>query len=130
MNRYFKEVLDTHVLIRDWLGNADTPVEVCDDLLSRFGPAFTMVPPSGVFFDFNALNRFFRAQHGARAGLGIQIADLQVIAESESGATVTYTERQEIPGQSPTQRFATAVFEINHDERVMWRHLHETFTAK
>lgn len=23
MNRYFKEVLDTHVLIQDWLGDAD-----------------------------------------------------------------------------------------------------------
>jgi len=127
MNRYFKEVLDTHELIRDWLGNAETPLETCDDLLSRFSPDFSMVPPSGVFFDFNALNRFFRAQLGARAGLIIEIADLQIIAESERGATVTYTERQIIPGQNTTQRFATAVFDINPDGRVMWRHLHETF---
>ena len=127
MNRYFKEVLDTHELIRDWLGDAETPVETCDDLLSRFSPAFSMVSPIGVLFDSHALNRFFRSQQGARAGLTIEIVDLHIIAESEKGATVTYTERQTIPGQNVTQRYATAVFDIDPDGRVMWRHLHETF---
>ena len=54
MNRYFKEVLDTHELIRDWLGNAETPLETCDDLLSRFRPDFSLARPRGGFFDFNA----------------------------------------------------------------------------
>ncbi|MNE10748.1 hypothetical protein D3C80_1034690 [compost metagenome] len=86
-----------------------------------------MVSPIGVLFDSHALNRFFRSQQGARAGLTIDIVDLHIIAESEKGATVTYTERQTLPGQNVTQRFATAVFDIDPDGRVMWRHLHETF---
>lgn len=126
MNRYFKEVLDAHELIRNWLGDPDAPIQVCDDLLSRFSPAYSMVTASGALLDFSALNSFFRAQRGARVGLMIEIEDMQMVAESESGATLVYKERQHIPGQSATCRFSTVVFDIDSDEHVIWRHLHET----
>ncbi|MCU5774736.1 DUF4440 domain-containing protein [Erwiniaceae bacterium BAC15a-03b] len=129
MNRYFKEVLDAHELIRDWLGNAETSVEVCETLLSRFSPAYTMVTPGGKLLDFTALNSFFRTQHGARAGLNIEIEDMQIVAESERGATLTYKELQQLPGQHAILRFATVVFVTDPEGHVIWRHLHETFLS-
>lgn len=126
MNRYFKEVLDAHELICCWLGNEDAKNEVCENLLERFSAAYSMVTPTGALLDFTTLNTFFRAQRGARPGLEITIKDMQVVAESEDGATVVYKELQQLPGQNTTLRFSTVVFELNHDGNVIWRHLHET----
>ncbi|MGD8163084.1 DUF4440 domain-containing protein [Pantoea sp. FN0307] len=126
MNRYFKEVLDAHVLIRSWLGNKDANDEVCENLLARFSPEYSMVTPGGALLDFTTLNAFFRTQRGARPGLEIDISDMQVVTESEKGATVVYKELQKLPEQGPTLRFSTVVFELNHDGEVSWRHLHET----
>lgn len=126
MNRYFKEVLDAHVLIRSWLGNKDANIEVCENLLARFSPEYSMVTPSGALLDFTTLNSFFRTQRGARPGLEIDINDMQLIAESEKGATMVYKELQQLPEQNSTLRFSTVVFEFNHDGGVIWRHLHET----
>ncbi|WP_336777488.1 DUF4440 domain-containing protein [Pantoea sp. USHLN256] len=126
MNRYFKEVLDAHVLIRSWLGNKDANIEVCENLLARFSPKYAMVTPSGALLDFATLDSFFRTQRGARPGLEIDIIDMQIIAEGEKGATVIYKELQKLPEQNPTLRFSTVVFELNNDGEVIWRHLHET----
>lgn len=63
---------------------------------------------------------------GARPGLEIEIDNMQLIAESAAGATVTYQERQQLPGQEATLRFSTVVFELGADNQVVWRHLHET----
>ncbi|MHC5178435.1 DUF4440 domain-containing protein [Serratia rhizosphaerae] len=126
MNRYFQEVLDAHTLIRRWLGDGDSPVAMCDDLLARFSPDYSMVTPGGALLDFPSLTTFFRAQCGARPGLEIEIDNMQLIAESAAGATVTYQERQQLPGQEATLRFSTVVFELGADNQVVWRHLHET----
>ncbi|MDC9595088.1 DUF4440 domain-containing protein [Xenorhabdus sp. IM139775] len=126
MNRYFQEVLDAHELIRCWLGDSSTHPDVCENLLARFSPAYSMVTPSGALLDYTTLNTFFRTQCGAKAGLQIEIEYMQVIAESDKGATVTYQECQIIPEQSSTLRFSTVVFELDHEGRVIWRHLHET----
>lgn len=119
MNRYFKEVLDAHVLIRSWLGNKDANIEVCENLLARFSPEYSMVTPSGALLDFTTLNSFFRTQRGARPGLEIDINDMQLIAESEKGATMVYKELQQLPEQNSTLRFSTVVFEFNHDGGVI-----------
>ncbi|WP_340615113.1 DUF4440 domain-containing protein [Xenorhabdus thailandensis] len=126
MNRYFQEVLDAHVLIRRWLGDATSPAEVCEDLLARFSPAYSMVTPGGGQLDYTSLTSFFRMQCGAKSGLEIEIDNMQLIAESATGATVTYQERQLLPGQDATLRFSTVVFELGADNQVIWRHLHET----
>lgn len=127
MNRYFQEVLDTHQLIRRWLGDARSSPEVCENLLARFSPAFSMVTPGGSLLDYAALNSFFRTQCGGRAGLEINIENMQIIAESTTGATVTYQEQQQCPGERATRRFSTAVFEWGGEGGVLWRHLHETW---
>lgn len=130
MNRYFREVLDAHVLINNWLGDGDSHDEVCETLLSHFSPAFTMVTPGGVLLDFAGLSAFFSTQRGARQGLNIEIRDMQMIAENSRGATVGYKELQHLPGQDVTRRFSTAVFELNHDGHIRWRHLHETLLCQ
>lgn len=125
MNRYFQEVSDAHELIRHWLGNSEVAPEVCEKLLARFSPLYSMVTPGGALLDFAALSAFFRAQRGTKEGLQIEIINLQLIAESTGGATVTYQERQQQPGQRATLRFSTVVFEVC-DGQIIWRHLHET----
>jgi len=126
MNRYLKEVLDAHELIRHWLGNKDAHDDVCEKLLARFSPEYSMVTPGSALLDFPALSAFFRTQRGARPGLNIDICDMQIVAESERTATVVYKEMQQLPGQSSTLRFSTVVFEVNDAGNVTWRHLHET----
>lgn len=126
MNRYFQEVLDTHELIRCWLGDETAANEVCETLLARFSHAYSMVTPGGVVLDFTALASFFRTQRGAKRGLHINIENMQLVAESAGSATVTYQERQQLPGQSATLRYSTVVFESQQDGTVRWRHLHET----
>ncbi|WP_419963326.1 DUF4440 domain-containing protein [Pantoea vagans] len=126
MNLFMKEVLDAHELIKEWLGNETAKDEVCEDLLARFSPAYSMVTTGGGLLDFTTLNSFFRTQRGARPGLAIEISDMRVIAESDIGATVVYKELQQLPDQSPTLRFSTVVFESKPNGKIIWRHLQET----
>lgn len=126
MNRYFQEVVDAHELIRHWLSDETAPDEICETLLARFSPAYSMVTPGGAMLDFTALASFFRTQRGARKGLHIDIENMQLVAESAGGATVTYQERQHLPGQNATLRFSTVVFESDPEGAIHWRHLHET----
>ncbi|QCA06303.1 DUF4440 domain-containing protein [Pantoea vagans] len=126
MNLFMKEVLDTHELIKEWLGNETAKDEVCEDLLARFSPAYSMVTTGGGLLDFTTLNSFFRTQRGARPGLAIEISDMRVIAECDTGATVVYKELQQLPDQSPTLRFSTVVFESKPNGKIIWRHLQET----
>lgn len=126
MNHYFKEVLDAHILIGRWLGEPNCPEDVCDKLLARFSPAYSMVTPNGVKLDYPSLVTFFRSQGGRKEGLEIKIENMQLITESAIGATVTYQERQSMPDQSESLRFSTVVFELGQNNQVIWRHLHET----
>lgn len=126
MNRYFKEVMDAHELIRYWLGNSAADDKVCENLLARFSPAYSMMTTGGTLLNINQLNSFFRTQRGARPGLNIEMTDLQIVAESEGGAIVIYKERQKNCEQAATLRFSTVIFELNQDGSVIWRHLHET----
>jgi len=126
MNLFLKEVLDAHELIKEWLGNETAKDEVCEDLLARFSPAYSMVTTGGGLLDFTTLNSFFRTQRGARPGLAIEISDMRVIAESDTGATVVYKELQQLPDQSPTLRFSTVVLESKPNGKIIWHHLQET----
>ncbi|MDO6708844.1 DUF4440 domain-containing protein [Photobacterium sp. 1_MG-2023] len=126
MNRYFYEVIAAHELIGRWLSDVNCPIEVCDNLLARFSPAYSMMTPGGEFLDNTLLTSFFRTQCGAKPGLKIEIDNLQLVAEHATGATVTYQERQQMPDQEATWRFSTVVFELEAENQVIWRHLHET----
>ncbi|GAA5644587.1 hypothetical protein VPR01S_01_02080 [Vibrio proteolyticus NBRC 13287] len=126
MNRYFQEILDAHDLICCWLSDVRSPTQVCEELLTRFSPAYSMVTPDGAQLNYTSLTSFFQAQCGAKPGLKIKIDNMRLITESEVGACVTYQERQQLPGQRSTLRFSTVVFELGKGDQVIWRHLHET----
>ena len=129
-NPYFDDVLSTHVLIREWLSGEATAAENCADLLARFSPGFTMVAPGGMRLDHAGLTTFFQGAGGSRPGLAMRIADLQLIQESATGATVSYREFQSLPGAENTERWSTVVYEKTPDGALLWRHLHETWAAR
>ncbi|SUE06443.1 Uncharacterized protein conserved in bacteria [Pantoea agglomerans] len=68
MNRYFKEVLDAHELIRNWLCNIEAHDEVCEELLARFSPAYSMVTPGRCLTGFHDTKWVF--PHSARCTSG------------------------------------------------------------
>lgn len=128
-NRYFDDVLATHVMIREWLGGEATAPGYCAALLARFSPDFTMISPGGKQLDAAGLAAFFRAAGGSRAGLQMRIADLVLIQESAAGATVSYREFQCLPGGDSTERLSTVVYDTSPAGTLLWRHLHETWMA-
>lgn len=128
-NPYFDDVLSMHVLIREWLSGEATAPDHCADLLARFSPDFTMVSPGGQQLDGAGVTQFFRAAGGSRPGLAMRITDLAVIQESAAGATVTYREWQSLPGADNTERLSTVVYEKTQNGALLWRHLHETWSA-
>lgn len=126
MNRYFQEVIDAHQLISDVLGEHDASGDKRLQLLARFNPAFTMVAPSGAIFDHQRLVDFFEQQQGTRPGLTISLFDFILIAEDEKNAIIAYKERQDFPDKPSTLLYSTLV--LTHEQnRLQWRHLHETF---
>ena len=128
-NPYFDDVLSTHVLIRAWLSGEATAPQHCADLLARFSPGFTMVAPGGMRLDGAGLAALFQGAGGSRPGLAMRITDLQLIQESAAGATVSYREFQCLPGGDSTQRLSTVVYDSSPAGTLLWRHLHETWTA-
>ena len=129
MNRYIKEVFDAHELIQRWFTDAAAPQSVCDELLARFSPTYSMVTLTGHLLDYPKLCGFFAAQRGAKAGLHIHVGQPVLIAESAQHGVVTYQERQQLPGQAATLRYSTVVFEVDAQGNLLWRHLHETAAA-
>jgi len=128
-NRYFDDVLSTHVLIRAWLAGEAAAPDHCAQLLARFSPDFTMVSPGGKQLDGAGLIKFFQGAGGSRPGLAMRITDLVLIQESSAGATVTYREFQSLPGGENTERLSTVVYDTTPAGTLLWRHLHETWVA-
>ncbi|SMG25688.1 DUF4440 domain-containing protein [Cedecea sp. NFIX57] len=121
MNIWFKEVLEAHVAIEQWLGTSKGELEA---LLARFANDYSMIALSGVRLDYPALCGFFSASGGSREGLAIEVDNLQLLDEWPQGAAVLYRETQTLNG-STTVRWSTVIFR-REDEKVLWRHLQET----
>lgn len=128
-NRYFDDVLSTHGLIRDWLAGSDMQAEKQASLLARFAPDFSMVAPSGKQLGMAGLAALFTAAAGSRPGLQMLITDLVLLQQSDTGATVTYRERQSQSGLHASERLSTVVYEKTPDGRLLWRHLHEAWVV-
>ena len=125
---YFDEVIEAHRQIEQWFalpqGN-----DALDNLLTRFSPRFSMITPLGRVLDFEALTALFKMAGGMRNGFRIELSELRGIDQHERGATVSYRERQVDATGLETDRRSTVVFEKELSGRVIWRHLHETFTG-
>ena len=128
-NRYFDDVLSTHVLIRAWLAGEAAAPDHCAALLARFSLDFTMVAPGGMQLDHAGLTKFFQGAGGSRPGLAMRITELVLIQESAAGASVTYREFQSLPGGDSTERLSTVVYDTTPAGTLLWRHLHETWVA-
>lgn len=121
MNIWFKEVIEAHVAIEQWLGTSKGELEA---LLARFAKDYSMVALSGAKLDYPALCGFFRTSGGSREGLAIEVDSLQLLDEWPQGAAVLYRETQTLNG-STTVRWSTVIFR-KEGSKVLWRHLQET----
>ncbi|MRT58545.1 DUF4440 domain-containing protein [Enterobacteriaceae bacterium RIT693] len=124
MNIWFKEVIDAHIAIEQWLGAGLGEREA---LLARFSDDYSMIALSGAQLDYPALCGFFSASGGSRQGLVIEVDNLTLLDEWQHGAAVLYRETQTLNG-STTVRWSTVIFRQKGDN-VLWRHLQETGQA-
>ena len=124
---YFDEVIKAHIAIEQWLAEERDGREL-EQLLTRFSPQFSMVSPLGRVLDFAALNELFMLAGGKKLGFRIELSELRGIALHEDGATVSYREQQTDATGLHSDRRLTVVFEKQADGKVLWRHLHETFS--
>lgn len=123
---FFEEVIQTHIEIEQWFSGNAQPVTL-DNLLARFSPEFSMIPPSGKRMDAGAVNQLFKRLGGQRPGLKITLSELTGIDRHARGASVTYREQQVDASGTRTDRRATVVFEKQASGALLWRHLHETW---
>ena len=125
MNRYIAEVIAAHVAIENWLNQGDGSA---DALMRRFSPDFTMIPINGMRMDHQSVSIFFREARASRPGLKIVIDNAAILAEWHDGAAVLYREIHALPGKADTARWSTVLFRLQ-EEKIIWRHLHETVIA-
>ena len=124
---YFELVNETHVEIEGWFSGLEPGV--LPVLLARFSPQFSMITPGGKVLDVDGVETLFEQLRGARPGLKITLGEFKGIALHSAGAVISYRELQEEHNGNRTDRRATVVFEKTADGKVLWRHLHETFSA-
>ncbi|EUB83945.1 hypothetical protein [Pseudomonas sp. GM30] len=128
-NEYFDEVIQAHLLIERWFAVEQDPAELAH-LLGRFAADFSMVTPLGRTLDIEALRALFQAAGGNKPGFRIELSELRGIALHAHGATLSYREQQSDASGLYTDRRSTVVFAKTEAERVLWRHLQETFCAE
>ena len=125
MNRYIAEVITAHVAIENWLNQGEGSAEA---LLHRFSQEFSMIPINGMRMDHQSVSVFFREARASRPGLKIVIDNAAILAEWHDGAAVSYREIHALPGKAETARWSTVLFRLQ-EEKIIWRHLHETAIA-
>ena len=122
---YFDEVIQAHIAIEQWLAE-ERDLSELEQLLMRFSPQFSMVSPLGRVLDFEALHELFLLAGGKKLGFRIELSELRGVALYDGGAVVSYREQQTDATGLHSDRRSTVVFE-KVDDRILWRHLQETF---
>ncbi|MFJ4443503.1 DUF4440 domain-containing protein [Pseudomonas sp. NPDC089422] len=125
MNPYLQEVIDLHVLIEALFARGEGQVEA---MIERFTPDFSMITPTGVQVCLQDVATLFATRAGSQPGLTIELTGLETLAQWPQGAVVRYRETHRQPSQDAKTRISTAVLSPQGD-RVLWRHLHETWAA-
>lgn len=127
------EVLGLHEFFVGWFTGS---VEGTDQVFERFGgalhPEFSMISPSGVALDRDAVLESVRAAHGTvDASFRIEIRDLVELLVGVGAVVVGYEEWQFVGGAVDSRRVSSAVLVRSHGtvDGVRWRHLHETFRS-
>ncbi|POG10050.1 hypothetical protein BGP84_10045 [Pseudomonas putida] len=125
MNPYLQEVIDLHVLIEALFARGEGQVEA---MIERFTPDFSMITPTGLQVCLQDVSALFAKRAGSQPGLTIELTGLETLAQGPDGAVVRYQETHRQPDQDTKTRLSTALFSLQGD-RVLWRHLHETWAA-
>jgi len=125
VNPYLKEVIDLHVLIEALFARGEPRIE---SMLARFHPDFSMVTPTGLQIDRQAVEQLFTQRSKTQPGLTIELTDLRGLEQGADSATVLYRETHRLPAQAAKTRISTALLILQEGD-VLWRHLHETWAA-
>ena len=126
-NIYFKEVINSHILIERILAENKGDIEL---FLSAFDPEFTMITMTGKKLNKSLLTQFFNSQKGTRPGLSIKIKDMKIIESIPNGAIVSYTEEQSISDSQKNYRYSTVLFRKENNNQIKWLYLQETEFTK
>ncbi len=84
-----------------------------------------MINPSGAILTRIDLEKYLLTMFGARPNVKISITKPNVIIENNDSCVLLYEEIQHME-YDKLHRISTAVF-IRNNNRVLWRHLHETW---
>ena len=122
MSQYITEVIDLHIQIEALFARGEGSSA---ELMKHFAPSFTMVTTAGVAISVEQVATLFDSQAGKRPGLQVEVSEVEIVAQWETGAVLAYRETHRTPGQPPRSRLSTALFDLQC-EKPLWRHLHET----
>ena len=125
------EVASLHEFFVGWFtGSLEDADQVFGRFVDALHPEFSMISPSGVTLDRDAVVAWVRAAHGtADASFTIEIRNMVEVLISSDAVVVGYEEWQLVGGGATSRRVSSAVFvrSLGAGDRVRWRHLHETF---
>ncbi|HAC69563.1 MAG TPA: hypothetical protein DCP19_17440 [Pseudomonas sp.] len=125
MTRYLDEVVDLHLLIEAFFSRGEGDVA---SLIERFHPDFSMITTTGNHIDLSHLAQMFGNRIGTQPGLTIELSEFKTLAEWGDGSLVGYRETHHVKGGDSRSRLSTALLLVR-EGRVLWRHLHETWSA-
>ena len=132
--RVAQEIVALHGFLAGWLNGALPASEAgfAAGLEARLHPDFVNIQPAGELLRRDELLRQIRAGHGASPGFKIEIraVTLQQVMDQGSAVLATYEEYQKgarNSARAENARLSTVLFERKSDERLIWRHIHETW---
>ncbi|MEM8741876.1 MAG: hypothetical protein AAGE13_10310 [Pseudomonadota bacterium] len=124
--RAIGEIVRFHRALEDWFRGTLPEDQLNPQLLDMLHSEFHIVFPSGVLVSCSDLCRSLRAGRGQSPELRITIAEPQVLCVFPGLILANYIEHQTGARNSlaENRRRATVLFQI--EERLLWRHLHDT----
>lgn len=120
-------IFDLHVVLEAWF-NGVGPTDP-GDMLRHFAPGFRIVSPAGRAMTYEVFTAALPGLRGSRAGLAMEISDVELRYFEAASALVSYVERQ-TQGFDTTIRLSTALL-VRHVgiAHPVWVHLQETWIA-
>lgn len=99
-------------------------LEVMEELISSFDPAFTMITQQGKVIGLPEVKQLFTSSLGKRPKLEIMIEDIVPIFNDKGMVTIRYRETHHEYHQYK-KRISTAIIDTS-GEKMRWLYLHET----
>lgn len=115
-----------HADLAEWLGT-EGGAEALGRFVGQLDPEFSMVTLEGELVGREQLVAGLDGAGNAAAGLGIEIADIEVLQRSAGGVVVRFREIHRV-GDGSSERWTTAVLVVDALGRngLRWRNVHET----